>query len=152
MPISTSIVRFDSRQADGRRLIEEQHLDHVGVPHLTSYLAAATHDTASSLTANAAAWATQLAQEELARNEDALGLRPPTFTHATAGQFRTRLRQQFQAATGLDVGRFATFFLTLTDAQLQALFSVDAAGLIPLKVRLQNRKNAYDAVLAAQGE
>lgn len=69
MTIETSILLFDSQQVDGRRWIEERHTDHLGENHYTRYLADSNHDTAASLTANAAAWEAQLEREELARNE-----------------------------------------------------------------------------------
>ena len=69
MAIVQSVPLFDSPQPDGRRWIEEQHTDHLGVHHFTRYLADAAHDTAASLVANAAAWEAQLAAQELAANE-----------------------------------------------------------------------------------
>lgn len=76
----------------------------------------------------------------------------PTFNYSTIAQLRTRLRQRYQAATQLEVGKLAAFFLTLTDNQLKAVFGVDDVQLVTLKTRLQNRKEDYDAVKDAVGE
>ena len=76
----------------------------------------------------------------------------PTFRHSTAVQLRTALRERFRTARGIALANLAEFCLTLTNAQLQALFSVTAGQVSSLRTRLQAKVNKRDALLSEVGE
>lgn len=155
MTIASSVLREDALQTDGRRRVTEAHTDHLGAVYLRTYLATGGFDAAAQLAARAAEIETQLADEEFGRDLDRITQRlftGLTTNHLTLAQLRTRLRAYYVQATPLEVCVLATFFLTLSDAQLQSLFSVTAGQLPALKARLQTRADLLISLDAATGE
>jgi hypothetical protein len=74
VPITNSIIIQDAVQIDGRRVIREQHTDHLGGLHYATYMAEVGADATLMLPIRAALIEDQLAAAEIAANvEEALG-------------------------------------------------------------------------------
>lgn len=154
MIISSQIIE-DREQIDGRRSVRELHVDALGKEYVIQYLAESEADVNTRMTARAAELDDQLSKQEV-ENDIKLILEgrysEVTNNYATLSDIRSALRTFYQTATGQDVGRMATFLLTLTDAQLRTIFNMTQAQVNQLKTRLQSRADELTAVLNAQGE
>ena len=76
----------------------------------------------------------------------------PTFRLTTPAQFRQRLRQEFQAASGARLHRMAKWIdANLTDAQLKNAFNLTDAQTAALRARLQDLRSRIEAVDAEVG-
>lgn len=77
----------------------------------------------------------------------------PSFNYTTAAQFRTRLRQLFQTATGRRAVRLSWYIhsLNLTDNQLKNLFNVNDAQLVTVKAKLASLAAKYNDVESETG-
>lgn len=69
MPIVSSEIVADQVQIDGRRHVQERHVDHLGQVLDVFYMAEAAADTSVALQARVAVLEAQLAEAELAANE-----------------------------------------------------------------------------------
>jgi hypothetical protein len=69
MPIVSSAIVEDRVQRDGRRSVQERHVDHLGGVQDVFYLAEAGADVAAMLPVRAALMDAQVAQAELDANE-----------------------------------------------------------------------------------
>jgi len=156
MAITTSVVLWDQRQADGRRYVRERHTDHLGAAHDVDYLADAGQNVSNGLAASATLIATQLANADVARFIDearTLGhLATPTVQHATVGQVQAGLREAFRATTGESAAGLGAWIHTLTNTRLQALFGLDATQVLVLRTRLGELRTTWDRIRAAMGE
>lgn len=155
MPIVSTEIVEDRIQIDGRRFIAERHVDHLGVGHVIRYLAESAADPNAVASARIAVLEQQLAAWEMGKNFVAIldgRFDDVTAQHNTVDSVRTAIREFYQTATGEQVGRLAAFLLTLSDAQLRALFNITQAQVPTLRVRLQARVDALNAVLTAAGE
>ncbi len=155
MAIVNSQSVGDSAQIDGRRRITEAHTDHLGLVHLRTYLADAGFDVVAQLAARAGELEVGLADDEFRRNLRRILQRAAggvTAQHLTLAQLRQRLRAFYQQAQPLEVCLLATFFLTLTNAQLQTMFEVTAGQVAALRTRLQARADITTALDSAIGE
>lgn len=70
MPISSSEIREDAPQIDGRRHIREVHTDHTGAEHHFCWMAEPEQDATAILPTRAAWLADYLAQQEIAANPE----------------------------------------------------------------------------------
>lgn len=153
--MQSSTIIEDREQKDGRRSVRELHIDALGKEHIIQYLAESGADVNARMTARAAELDDQLSKQEV-ENDIKLILEgrysEVTNDYATLSDIRAGLRAFYQTTTGQDVGRMATFLLTLTDAQLRTIFNMTQAQVNQLKSRLQSRADELTAVLEAQGE
>ena len=72
----------------------------------------------------------------------------PKFLYSSPAQFRQKLRQEFQTATGRRLHKIAAYIDgNFTDAQLKNGFNLTDAQTAALRTKLQNmsaRLNAFD--------
>lgn len=69
MPIIVSIIAWDMAQADGRRMVREQHTQDTGDVVVVDYLAESDTDTQAVLSARIPILTQQAIDRELAANE-----------------------------------------------------------------------------------
>lgn len=156
MSIVSSVIAEDRAQIDGRRSVRERHTDHLGLVEDVSYLAVAQADVSAAMAARVQRLEQQAAEVEMARNiafimAGEYGL--VTTNYITVTDARAAIRALYQTGSGEIIGRLAGYLLTLTNAQLQALFNVTAgAQTTQLRQRLQSKVDALNAVLTAVGE
>lgn len=155
MAIVSSQIVEDRAQIDGRRSIREQHTDQLGKLYFYAYLAEAMADAAAIMAARVTSINAWLIQNEMDQDIAYIlvgNYAAVTSQYAALADIRVALRNFYKTASGQDVGRMAGFLLTLTDGQLRTIFNMTQAEVDALKVRLQNRFDALNAVLAATGE
>jgi hypothetical protein len=156
MSIVSSETVSTSVQRDGRRYVVERHVDHLGVEHLRTWLAGAADNLAAALAAYAAILVEILRQREITANiADILingSLATVTFQHSTAAENRTELREAYRTASRTEAIFIGDFLNSLTNAQLQAAFSLTNAQVNSLRTtKLQPAADAAAIIRAATG-
>lgn len=153
--VSSAIVRDDA-QANLSRKVHEAHTDHRGVIYWVRYVAAQLFDANGAMLARVPQIDAHLVEIETARNIERIlaGLPASALTteFVTVADMRQALRDLYQTGAGEDVGRLATFLLSLSDANLRTLFNIVQNQVAALRARLQTRADELDAVLTAVGE
>ena len=156
MSIVSSETVSTSVQRDGRRYVVERHVDHLGVAHERTWLAGAADNLAAALAAHAVTLVEILRQREITSNiADILingSLATITLQHSTAAQNRTALRDAYRTATRTEAIMIGDYLNTLTDAQLQTVFSMTAGQVNTLRTnKLAPAASAADTIRAATG-
>lgn len=157
MPIALSEILEDRAQRDGRRHIQERHVDHLDVAYFVTYLAEAGANASAALTPRATQILDRLSDGELDFYEAAIAtdtlVGTVTLSYSTLADLRARLRSRFRNSTGIEAANIAEFLLTLTDNQLQNLFNLaNQTQVNQLKNRLAAKVAKRDAILAEAGE
>lgn len=77
-----------------------------------------------------------------------------TFADCTASQLRTRVRSLYQTAGPVELARLAAWIeaQSFTDAELIALFGVEASQVPALRARLGNQAALYESLLSQGGQ
>ena len=150
MSIVTSIIEDVSPQANNLRYVTEAHTDHLGVIHRITVLRDATVDDDLELTRHAVQVPIDLRQAEISENLSTI-LRDGaaavlTLNHSTAGQMRAALREAYRSSTRQETAFLGDFLGTLTDAQLQTVFSMTAGQVTTLRT---NRLAPASALVAS---
>lgn len=137
MPIVASRIVLDARQRDGRRRIEEAHIDHLGVVHPVSYLGEAGVDAAAALTARAGQIASSLTEGEIVANVAgvvAFGSEAaPRLRYSTAADNASAIRAAYKTATRLEAVMIGDYLATLIDAELRNAFSLTQQQVTTLR-------------------
>ena len=127
MSIVLSMIASDSAQKDGRRWIEEKHIDHLGVVWGRGYLVSSVYDALSALDAYATQLATNLKQAEISGNIARIvtkgSLAVTVLDHSTVDENFAVLRTYYKTATDLEAIMSGDFLSARSDAQLKNLFS-----------------------------
>lgn len=157
MTIATSVIVDISVQKDGRKWVRELHTDSFNIQYGRSYLADALYDLSAALAAYAVILDTNLTQMEISYNVVSVlnngSLATVTFSYSTASQNRTALRQAYQTATKQDAIMIGDFLSSLTDGQLQTLFSMTAGQVNTLRTnKLTPAATNAAAIRAAAGQ
>lgn len=155
MPIVASNIVEDRKQTDGRRAVRERHVDHLGREYFVDYLAESQASLATAMTARVPQIEASLANQECDSNLAAIentGSGTLSTQHSTTAQNLSQIRQRFREATGLTACRMAKWLLTLTNAQLNAMFGTNGATVVALRQRLQDRATAGDTAISKAGE
>lgn len=156
MSIVSSVLLTEGAQKDGRAWVQETHTDNIGLKYVIRYLAAVGLDTATVLAARAITLADDIANAEIAANVAAVvangSLAVLAFNYSTAAQGRTALRAAYLTATRVDAIMIGDFLSTLTDAQLQAAFSMTAGQVTTLRTnKLTPAASAAATIRATTG-
>lgn len=156
MSIVSSSLIAEGAQADGRRWIAETHTDNIGLKYVIRYLADVGLDTAAVLAARAITLASDIANAEIAQNVAAVvangSLAVLTFNYSTALQGRNALRAAYLTATQVQAIMIGDFLSSLTDAQLQAAFSMTAGQVTTLRTnKLTPAASAAATIRATTG-
>jgi hypothetical protein len=137
MSIVSSIIADTAVQIDGRKWVREEHTDHVGVKWERTYLAGALDDLNAALAAYAVILAGNLTAQEIASNVSSVtsigSLAVPTFVYSTTGQNLTALRAAYAASTQQQAIMIGDFLSSLTDGQLQTIFSMTSGQVTSLR-------------------
>lgn len=137
MTVVSSIANAEAPQRDGRRYVFEAHTDHTGRVFGVPWLAGAGVDPQGQLLAHAAQIEAASTAGEIETNVGsvtAIGSEATiTLVYSTAGQNRTALRAAYLSATRVEAVMIGDFLNTLTDGQLQALFSMNLAQVLLLR-------------------
>jgi hypothetical protein len=156
MPIVSSTITSNNVEADGRRRIDELHIDDQGAQIQFTYLAAGNVDVAAILAARAASLPALARDREIAKNifdiKQLGSLATPTFVYSTVAQNVAALRVAYKNATQLDAIFIGDFLSSCTDAQLMAAFGLTLPQVTTQRtVRLTPAANAAATIRAAVG-
>lgn len=157
MSIVSSAIVEDSVQKDGRRWVRERHLDQVGLEYVIAYLAQSADNATTIMNARATQLALDITAAEIAANVAQImvagSLASPTFIYSTMLQSRNALRLAYQNSTRIEAVMIGDFLSSLTDAQLQAAFSMTAGQVTTLRSnRLTPAAATASAIRAAAGQ
>lgn len=158
MSIVSSSFSVGHAQADGRRYVREEHVDHLGAVHAREYGPAPEGTNYAALRdAYAVMLAAALADGEF---DDRLGfVRPLVLQHQTAAQFAARLRERYRSGEREGLARIAWWIVeqinagNITDAQVRTAFGFTTIQYTTFKsTKLVPAHDAWQAVLDARGE
>jgi len=157
LSIVNSVTASVNAQADGRRWVHEIHTDHTGATWVRDWLASAVESLPSALSAYAVQLASDLASAEASawveRIKQDGSTVTVTLTHSTLAAVRSALRQAYQNATRTEAIMLADFLGTLTDGQLQTLFSMTAGQVTSLRTnRLTPAASLATSIRTAAGQ
>ena len=137
MSIVSSAIQATDTQKDGRRWVRELHTDHVGVQYVRHYLAQAADDLNVAMAAYAVILASNINLAEIAGNVAAVtangSLATISLLYSTAAENRAAGRLANQMATKTEAIMIGDFLSSLTDGQLQTVFSVTAGQVTTLR-------------------
>jgi hypothetical protein len=137
MSIVSSIIAADDLQKDGRRWIRELHTDHIGVQYLVTYLGEAVTNASAVMAARAAQINAGIEASEIVSNVGeimTLGSQAaPVTNYSTGVQNFEALREVYRLATRTEAIFIGDFLSSLTNAQLQAAFSMTAGQVTTLR-------------------
>lgn len=155
MIVSSSITE-DSRQADGRRWIAEQHIDQLGLIYAVRYLVDALFDVAAALAARVTALNASLVSAEIASNISRIttlgSLATVTLSYSTAAQSVAALRIAYAVSSQTQAVFIGDFLSSLTDAQLQTAFGLTQGQVTTLRTnKLTPAATQASALRAAVG-
>lgn len=156
MAIVSSSHVLGTVQRDGRRYVQEDHLDNIGKHWPREYLAAVGANYVAIRTNAAAVLAQTLIDSEIAQamsvNAD------PVLVYATKNDFVGPLRTAYKQAEQAECARLAAWILNridsgwVTETQVQNAFGLTFAQWTLLKSKMTTLRTNYNAVLAAAGE
>ena len=158
MPIVTSTVVDDRPQVDGRRWIQEQHTDQLGVKHSRAYVAAAGVNVPATFPQTQAILNQQLKTDEFSKNlaviYDRGDLATPLWQHLTIQEAGGPMREAYRTATREQAFALGAFLDTLTNAQLANMFGFanPSAQLTNLRNNVAAKRTQWHDYLAAEGE
>lgn len=157
MSIVSSVIADDSAQSDGRRHIREEHTDHLGAIHRIFWMATAGQDVSVRMAARVPEIEATLQDREMVQNVGYIMAGPDFYglvsaQHQTLADVRAALRALYQTESGEIIGRLSRYLLTLSDAQLQAIFAISAGEVPALRSRLTTRAQVVIDLDALAGE
>lgn len=157
MPIVSSVIVDTGVQKDGRKWVRERHVDHVGSLYERTYLAGGADDLDAALAAYALVLASNLTLAEIAANVAAVvangSLANASMVHSTAAQNRAAGRSAYLSATRTEAIMIGDFLSSLTDGQLQTIFSMSAGQVTTLRTnKLTPAASAAATIRAAAGQ
>lgn len=155
--IVSSVIGSQVVQVDGRISVDEFHTDNTGAITHYGYLAAATDNLSTNLAAHATALAAALNAGEIAANVSQIlvngSLAALTFNYSTQAQNLPALRTAYASATQVQAIMIGDFLSSLTDPQLQSIFSMSAGQVTALRSnKLAPATSAATTIRAAVGQ
>lgn len=135
----TSSTYVATTQTDGRRQVEETHVDVVGGQHVQSWLADVSDDLDAALAVHASALSDVLRDAEITANIGcALNYGAPasfmfTFAYSTIAENISAFRASFVLASGNQALMMSDFLGSQTDAQLADVFGLNKAQITTLR-------------------
>jgi len=148
--VSTSDLVQDHAQLDGRRRTLELHTDHLGVAHQTHGLIATGDDASALMVSHASALESSLAEAERKTNVQKIRRGRPilslTFDHSSVGVFRSRLRDLYAKAVGLEAAYISRYFNSLTNPTLRTVFDYTNAQVNTMRT---SRFDPHIALIAS---
>ncbi len=157
MTIASSIIAAASPQRDGRIDVHEIHTDSLGVPHYRFWKALAETDLSAALAAYALSIDAELTALEIKANIAQVlfsgSLAALSFDYSTAGQNRQALRDAYLISTRTEAVMIGDFLSSLTNAQLQTIFSMTAGQVTTLRTnKLTPAATLATSIRAAAGQ
>lgn len=157
MSIVSSEILEDAAQKDGRRWIRELHIDQVARQYIRIYLTTAAADAAAALAAFAIQLAADLIVMEILSNIADVtsngSLATISLVYSTAAQNRAAGRAAYQNSTRVEAVMIGDFLSSLTDGQLQTIFSMTAGQVTTLRTnKLTPAATTAAAIRAAAGQ
>jgi hypothetical protein len=158
MSISSSVYTTGHIQQDGRRYVQEVHIDHLSVKHIFEYLWDGVSDRDVTLAQRASKLLQSLAAAEYA-SRVAIDGWSGTLQHQTAAQFADKLRAEYRISTRQRVCYLAWWLIRrinagdFTDVQVRNAFGMTTQQYTTFKTnKLVPFHDHWVAVLAAEGE
>lgn len=156
MPITSSETLSALVQRDGRRWVHERHVDHLGIEHVRHWLAGASDNLATALSAYAAVLVDALRDREIDANIASIvdngSLATITLQHSTAAQNRTALREAYRTATRVQAVMIGDYLNTLTNNQLATAFNITTEEAATLRTnKLEPAATIASGIRSATG-
>lgn len=156
MSIVSSVIAATNVQKDGRTWVIEIHTDQLGLQYTRTYLAGA-NDLNATLAAYAVVLAANIVAGEIANNVADVVMNgsfaSPTFVYSTQGANLAALRLDYQTATQVEAIMVGDFLSSLTNGQLQSIFSMTAGQVTTLRAnKLTPAATLADSIRAAAGQ
>lgn len=157
MSIVTSSITNTDIQKDNRRWIRELHTDQAGIKYIRQYLANASDDVNAALAAYATLLTSLINLNEITNNINQVLFNGSTavitFVYSTAAENRQALRNAYLTALRVEAIMLGDFLSSLTDAQLQTIFSMTAGQVTTLRSnKLTPAATQAAAIRAAAGQ
>lgn len=157
MAIVSSEILEDAVQKDGRRWIRELHIDQVARKYIRIYLTTAVADAAAALAAFAIQLAADIIATEILSNIADVtsngSLATISLIYSTAAQNRAAGRAAYLTSTRVEAIMIGDFLSSLTDGQLQTIFSMTAGQVTTLRTnKLTPAATTAAAIRAAAGQ
>lgn len=157
MPIASSETLSALVQRDGRRWVHERHVDHLGVEYVRHWLAGASDNLATALSAYAALLLDVLRDREIEANLAAIvengSLATIALEHSTAAQNRTALREAYRTATRVQAIMIGDYLNTLTNNQLASAFNITTGEAATLRTnKLEPAATIASGIRSAAGQ
>jgi|GEM_PF-6650443 len=161
MPIISSNIIADSKQADGRRWVTEEHVDSGGVGHRVTYMSGAQADAESAMNARVASVDESLSESEISRyiNRIERGLNVVGLDYTETDQAQRALRFMRWAKEKAQSGdhgalRYAHLIIDqFTEGQIDALLGAGKGAKVKAWAeKLRNMKQSMDESAVAAGE
>jgi hypothetical protein len=156
MSIVSSTVTTESAQRDARFWVHELHTDNIGLKYPFDYLANAGTDFNAKLAARATTLAAKIAADEINTNIIQIAtqgsLAVLTFNYTAAVDQLPFARAAYVNATQMQAIMTGDFLSSLTNGQLQTIFSMTAGQVTTLRAnKLTPAANAAASIRAASG-
>lgn len=157
MSIVSSIIAATDTQKDGRRWVRELHTDQAGVQYLRTYLAGDKDDLNAAMSAYAVILASTINLAEIASNVAAVtangSLATISLVYSTAAENRVAGRSAYLNAARQDAIMIGDFLSSLTDLQLQTIFSMTVGQVTTLRTnKLTPAASLAASIRAAAGQ
>ena len=158
MPITGSTIFDDSRQSDGRRRIDERHIDQFARVHSVSYLCEANFNAQAAMVARASQISARLKADEFLIFTDRAT--PVTYvpTESTDAELLAYIREAYRVSSRedsvtissllrawIDTGRFS-------DMQARTAFGMSVGSWTTLRIKMNGYADTRAAVASAAGE
>jgi hypothetical protein len=156
MPINSSTFVQGLAQKDGRRLVTEKHVDHLGLTYTYTWLAPDGVDPTATVNGRVAGLLAQLTEAEINKNVANIlfdgSLAVYTLDYSTVDQNFAALREAYKTATRVEAIMAGDFLQARTNAQLQNLFGMNNTQVNNLRnTKLIPAANAAASIRAATG-
>lgn len=157
MSIVSSIIASIDTQKDGRKWVREIHTDQVSIQYARNYLAQAADDLNAALAAYAIVLASNINLAEIAANVAAVmangSLATISLVYSTAAENRAAGRLAYLNATRTDAIMIGDFLSSLSDAQLQTIFSMTSGQVTTLRTnKLTPAASLASSIRATAGQ
>lgn len=155
--ITASSIVSDARQIDGRRWIQERFTDSSGTITERFYLCESAFNANTQLAQNAPTVLASLVDSEITNNINDItsngSLATPSLVYSTVAQNLAALRAAYSGATHTQAVMIGDYLNSLTNAQLQSIFSMTAGQVTTLRAnKLTPAATTAQAIRDAAGQ
>lgn len=147
----TSSYSIEQAQVDGRKWVNEKHIDVIAVEHFNSYLSTDSMDKDAILAVHAAEIEKNLKDQEA---RTSLNEMKYTAVYASQSNFILSIREKYRLSESEDTAQIAKWILSNSDAEadIRTAFGMDFIQWNTFKIKLQSFADALKTIENAKGE